>query len=827
MRPFAIAVLASWTGLAWAQEAAPQPAAPPAESSAPAGEPPAETAPDGGATSSPREAGTIPVRERKKPESRPRSDATELDTITVTAEKRATTQRDIPASVGALRGDDLEKMKAQSLSDYLKLIPGVSMADYGNGESIPVIRGIASDTAGIGQQLTALTTGIFVDEMPFSDLFLPGSVPDLNPFDLERVEVLKGPQGTLFGSGALAGAIRYILHKPDHSLWEAKASQTFTQTRFGGTSPTTALALNAPLFGDAIAVRAAGVYRTEHGFYDAVPYNPDGRPDGGNTRDEQDIDRLHQVSGRGLISWHATDRLDVSGFWFGQNNDTTDEGWADNPTTPTRGITPFAAPTLSRFGGGNATATYDFDALRLTYSANYLQKHTQHNSRNEPATQQTAGQRQNAWYNYFSGRVTGYTHELRVSPAAGNTSDWDWLGGVAYFKYHQGFFQFTPVPGTVDQPVYRDPPHQASDVSRADRQTSYLFAVVNGLAEESALFGEATRHFGEHFEATLGARAFKTDLLTHAYLTGAQIEALTTSTEARDTEDAREQGINPKVSLRYVHDSHIQAYVLAAKGFQFGGFQLNPELIGVSQNAQAQGFAFGPYKSSKLWNYELGVRTEWLDRRLRFDTTFFYLDWRDLQLQLAIPINAIPLPFPEATGLPKNVSEGVIVNVGRAHSAGVEMQLQVIPFDGATWTSSAAWMNAMTDVEFDSANSEGPVPAGTRLPGSPHFQWSNVAGYEHSLPFFERWVAGPVLTHAHIGTSPNGIRSSGEVGGYDTFDARIAFAEPSSRYQPELSIGMNNLTDVRGIAGSYIASPIFQYYFIAPRTTVLSLSLKY
>lgn len=773
---------------------------------------------------------TIPVQTiRKEEPAEPGREATaesgtRLDTIEVTASKRVKSQRDIPGSVGAIRGQDLEKIRAQGMEDYVKLIPGVYLADFGTGAQIPVIRGIAASTNVIGS-FTGLTTGIFLDDMPFNDLFLPLSVPDLNPFDLERVEVLKGPQGTLFGSGALAGAVRYIVQKPNLSVWQAKASATVTQTKFAeDLSKVGAAAVNVPLFGDTAALRLVGVYRKDAGLYDALP-------NGGNTRDEKDINRLDQITGRVIGRWDVTDALKVSALYFRQATDQPDRGHANQPERPERNDIPFPSPFETGFGGGNLSADYDLDWSRLLYSANVLDKDVYSRGQNEPALPDQLGNQQDAsWYALITGTVKGSTHELRLSsPEGGDDSDWEWLVGAAYMNYVQDFFQFSPNPGPAGQGYYANPPENPEDVAPADRPTSFLWATIDGDGTETALFGEATRRLGEHWEATLGARAFNTKLISEAVFTGEQIVLLGDGeTEQRDRYLVKERGINPKVSLRYLHDRNIQAYVLMSKGFQFGGFQITPSIGGIEQASENEGFTFGPYKSSTLWNYEAGLRTEWLDRRLRFDLTAFYLDWTDLQLTIQVPINPVPIPAPPGSGIPQDVSLEVIANVGAAHSEGLEASLEVLPFTGAKFTSSAAWINAVTDVPFDEKNDDGPVPAGTRLPGAPRFQWVNVLAYEHALPYFTSWIGDFALTHVHVGTSPDSIRRTLDVGGYDTLDVRLNLARPGAPLLPEIGLGVNNLTDVRGLAAFDTDGSAYNaFYLVRPRTTLLTLAWNF
>ena len=766
----------------------------------------------------------VPVavaEEPEEPEEPVAPGATRLEDIQITASKRLKAQRDLPGSVGALRGEQLEELRAQGMADYMKLIPGVSLigSDYDTGSQIIIIRGIASSLD--GGQFTGQTTGIYVDEMPFSDLFWPQSVPDLNPFDLERVEVLKGPQGTLFGSGALAGAVRYVLKKPSLGIWQTKASGTVMQSKFSeGLSRVGALAQNVPL-GDTAALRVAGVYRKEPGMLDVLPA-------GSHERYEQDANKIDQFTGRILGSWQATDALKISGFGFGQQTDVADLSSSRNRDRPERNNQPFAGPSDGSFGGANLGAEYDFDATQLLYTGTHLRKETY--SRGYAGRllgDAFATQDDNHWYNLLIGDVTGSTHEVRWSSK--DAANWEWLVGAAHMNYVQRVFQFTPNPGPPDSGYYANPPENPEDVPPADRSSSFLWAVIDGDGTEQALFGEATRRLGEHWEVTLGGRQFKTEMIADTVLAGAQINALFPGeTERRDHYETRAEGFNPKFALRYLHDNNIQALLLVAKGFQFGGFQLNPPALNFQQAAQDAGFNFGPYDSSTLWNYELSLRTEWLDRRLRFDTTLFYMDWTDLQLTVQLPANPVPLPVPPGSGLPEDVPFAVIVNVGAAHTEGLEMALEVLPFEGATFTSSAAWVSALTDEAFDHDHPDGPVPAGRRLPGSPRFQWANQFSYAFQVPYTERWRSTFALTHSHIGSYPNSIRPTYDSGGYDTLDARVNFgAEGAAAWIPEVTLGMLNITDVRGVSIGDETSTDGAYIFVKPRTTMLSLAWQY
>lgn len=751
----------------------------------------------------------IPVTGEETPAEPPEAPQV-LEKLVVTATKRAEYERDIPESVGAISGRTLEESRAQSLKDYVKLVPGVSYNDQGTDASVPIIRGIATE---IGFGTTSQTSGIYLDDMPFADLFVPLSLPDLNPFDLDRVEVLKGPQGTLFGAGALSGAVRYITHKPDKGLWEAKLMETTSETQLSdGRTQVLAGAANIPLT-SAAALRFVGVKRGTAGLYDMSASDSTGTA----LRDDPDADQADHFSGRALASWTPSARLGLSAMYFGQRTKLDDSTMADQRGGPTSAISPFASPREYEFSGGNVLATYDFDRVQLLSSSNVLEKHN-HILNHAEWFFGLQDQNQNEWYDLAISDVSGVTQELRLASLP-DASGWPvkWLIGASYMRYANDYFQYEPNPGPRGTP----PPDKPGDLSTTERAQSFLFAVIDSVGTEQAMFGQATLTVSDKWEFTAGLRGYKTGLVADTVLSGSQVVALTQQTEVRDHFEPTSRGINPKLGVRYLVSDDVSLYALAAKGFQFGGVQVNPSTPTLEQSANQAGFEFGPYDSSTLWSYEGGIRTTWLDDRVQFDAGAFRLDWTDLQVTVRVPISGTSGTF------------GLIANVGEAHSDGLEATFRAIPYKGLTFQSNATWIRAVTDVQFDEGNPAGPVPAGTRLPGTPRFQYSNVLSYETSVPYLDEWTIGPVVTHLHVGTSPDALRATGAIGGFDSFDARLAVSNHHSELLPELCVGVTNATDTRAVTyHSRLTSlttgdPFDFYHFIEPRTVFVSLSLRY
>ncbi len=733
-----------------------------------------------------------------------------LEEIVVTASKRETSARDIAGSVGAVGGDQLEQLHAAGMEDYLKLVPGVTLAEQGIDNSIPIIRGIATGTT---TEFTALTTGIYLDDMPFQDLFSPLSIPNLNPFDLERVEVLKGPQGTLFGSGALAGAVRYIVRKPVLEEFQAKLQYSYSDVSEGSPGSSLGGAVNLPL-GQAFALRGVALRRHHGGIYDVVVADQSGSI----IRDDRDADRSDQDSWRLLGTWQPSDRLSLSALHFAQESEQDDYfAFANQRQRPARDEQPTASPRESRFGGTNLSGTYRADRFDLLYSGNLLDKQTWQTLYQEGALG-LGNQSQTKAPNTIAGWVDGTTHELRLSSPAGGGGSWTWLAGISRLDYSQFIFQYF----TVAQTVVGDyvPPRRPSDVSEAEKVSSQLYATIDSRAYENALFGEATRLFGEHWELTLGLRAYQTDLASDTVLSGAQIVALVQQDEYRQSHQLDSRGINPKLSLRYLFSEQMQFYALAAKGFQFGGIQLNPDTDSFVLAAEQNGYQFEPYDSSTLWNYEIGLRSEWLDRRLRFDATLFYMDWTDLQLTVAVPVTP-------GTPLTPPLTFGLIENVGKAHSQGIELAIDALPWPFLQITSSLSWIEAETDVVFDEGNEDGGVPPGAQLPGAAKLQLSNVLALNLDLPWFEGWQGRLSLTHTHQGEAPDQIRPIDSVGGYDSLDVQAALLPPGHGLWPRLTLALRNLSDERGVSAQAGTDSYRAYSFIQPRTLSLSVDFEF
>jgi iron complex outermembrane receptor protein len=710
-----------------------------------------------------------------------------IEEVIVTANKRSESIREIAGSVGAVRGDDLEKQNMKDLEGFLKLIPGVSLNKQDAGSSSPSIRGIASDTRlGIAQA----PTGIYIDEVPFTGPYASFHTVDINPFDLQRVEVLKGPQATLYGSNSFAGTIRYILEKPRLGAWEAKISYDRVSISEGADGASTQAALNIPL-GEEFALRIAGVTRTTPGYIDDLSVGK-GVEDA-NSGDQQQV--------RALAQWSpAAVPLQLNIAYIKQDSQQDDAGFADQKERLERRNTPTPNVIVNGFELLNLTGNYDLPWASLSSSSALLKKELTSESDGARALG-TADQNTTVTKIPASSAEESFSQEIKLSSLDDNDSAWRWLVGLWFTKYDNDFYLGIHQEATVAGQLITFP-DALPIIESSDVYNQYM----TSTGDEKAIFGELGVTFWERWTATLGARVYKTVLESESHLNG----SLTLVATGQPTNDSlatlAEEGVSPKASLKYEHSESFSVYGLVSRGFRFGGNQfIKPPIIFNSDDSIPES-----YRSDELWNYEVGVRTQWFDQALTLDATAFYSEWTDVQIQRAA-----------VKGLFNYVD-----NVGGAESKGLEVAIFLAPFantflDGLTLSSTAAYIQAVTTVDFPAGQET--VASGARLPGTPEYQIANVLSYTRQIGSARTNIS---LTHSHVDTSPVNIFNTEQAGGYDLIDLGVQLELPEITGSPTVFVGVKNVFDKYELAGATAdpAQSYTDYHFIRPRALEISIS---
>jgi iron complex outermembrane receptor protein len=709
------------------------------------------------------------------------SDNAGLDEVIVTATKESEPARSIAGSVTVLSGQELDAIGAQSFADYLTHVPGVVFNETEPGLSSVTIRGVSTTTF---LDLSQGTTAYFLNDVPLTD---PGStlaIADIDTFDVNNVSVLRGPQGTLFGSASLGGAINYEAAPPDLTKFEGRVQGTVAGASVGAGSQSEKVMLNVPLVENQLAIRGVFVYRDDGGYIDNI-----------GTGAKNSNETLVR-GGRIELLWEPTDGTQVNYLFLKQTEDTRDYGYQEPAIAgPLEKKTAIPEPFDFDTTINNLRLDQDVGFATLTATAAYHQKSQLHFADLTAALgglfdDQLApvSVRQDASAN-------GTTFELRLASKPGGR--FDYLVGLFHDLTLESFSDIFAVPGAEQYTTTTfDPIFGAGFGQRATMGNIFFAQAVNSRYEEEAIFGEASFHFNDEWKITLGGREFDTKD-TVAISSFGLLQFLGTQTLNFNYESPeRATGFTPKASITWNPTSNIMAYVLASKGFRFGGPNVNPP------DPKAP---FPPtFAPDTLWNYEIGTHSDWFDRTLQIDADVFYIDWRNIQVSLS-----------SASGLTYDT------NFGKATNYGFEGTTRWKPVGGLTVQGNVTYLDATLSqaVQFGATDE----PAGTPLPGASKWNLGTTVRYD--------WLDLPLqpavqLSDQFISTALAGYGFVEPVtqGNYNLLNARA-----SGRYdRVEATVFCNNIADKRGVsAASYgIGSP-FTQYIVRPRTYGLTLDYRF
>lgn len=660
--------------------------------------------------------------------------AAEGNVIIVTATKRDTTIQDVPFSINAQTQEDIQRSGAASLEDLSRNVAGLTIQNLGPGQSQVSVRGISAgqvvrDQPGVKEQV-----GVYLDETVISlSLF----TPDIDLYDLNRVETLRGPQGTLFGSGSVGGTIRYITNQPKLGVTEGLAEANLNVIDGGNMGGHIKGAVNVPL-GDNAAVRAVGYYTRYAGFVDA-------RGPGGG----ENVNDGERYGGRIALTFEPSDNLSITPRFIyqkitanGFNRQETYNLFA-NPFTTTRPAVQLGQREqflLLPEAFEDETMIADLtikvglsDNLELTSVSSYINRDilvSRDASALTGSVSVDLGYPEAAVLLPSNLRDTTdlgtFTQELRLS------SDYDgpfqWLLGAFYSDVQRDYRQRLPTPG-----------YDAFTDATLGAGTSA--AVANGFPANSpfnsdlpfdikqfAIFGEASYDITENLTFTAGGRYYDFEE-TRVITTG----GLFANGDAGVVDETASDGFTPRFLLSYKVSPDVTINAQASQGFRLGGVNdpLNTPLCNAQDLALFGGFQ--DYDDETLWNYELGVKTQ--GRGFTFNAAAFYNDISNLQVTLDAG----------------SCSSRIVFNVPEAHVAGIEAELGLSPMLGLNLSLSGSVLES----EFDSTLPGALAPAtgirnGNRLPSVPEFQLSANSSYEWDLGTSAMaFVAG---SFQHVGT---------------------------------------------------------------------------
>jgi iron complex outermembrane receptor protein len=703
------------------------------------------------------------IEESKKPADS--NTGEKLEEIIVTATKRQMNLQDVPFGISALTAGDLERNGASGAEDYLAEVPGVHYTALGRGRSPIVIRGVSTEGSNLNNLQNTIET--YVDDLPTLNRFSAWTNTDLNTFDIERVEVLRGPQGTLFGSGAIGGAIRIITNKPDLSRSSGKIEAGLGSTDRGEVGENVSGVINLPIVPDRLGVRGVGYVRHDAGYVDNV------------RRDEADVDGGRTSGGRLMVAYAPADRLNLR-LSVTHEHDIVDDSPKAFPQA--QGANAYrwdgAIPERSdiKLSVFNLVGEYDFGAATLTSSTTYGVRHsffhtdfirllsTIFNVGIDPDGS-------DAWIKHDTDT---FAQELRLTSK--REGPLEWTGGAFFMRQHVELRQVASL-SALPTLVFND------------------YVPIN--SKEKAVFGEVTYSLSKKFSITAGARWFdNTFVLANGTVAGA---AGVFDTPDFAPVETGASAVTPKLSMSFHPTDRTHFYATAAKGYRVGQTNFNAGLN--------QGIPKG-FEPDSLWNYEVGMKSRWLDNRLKTNLAAFYIDWSNIQLQRFIT-------------LPNGQQVNPIVNAGQAAIKGAEAELAFGVADGWEIGSSLTYTHA----RLDSVLSGVPLTPGSTLPGSPDFSASSYVQFTtESLPAH---ASGYVrLAHRYVGKVFGDINNSDLVASdtYNVFDVRTGIY--LGRY--EFALYGDNLANSDAAVTRQSVGDIVPYAIrLRPRTIGLTLRAQF
>lgn len=674
------------------------------------------------------------------------------DEIVVTAQKRTQTLIDVAQSVSVVSGATLEQQGATNFSDYLKNVPSLQLVQGTPGQGRLVLRGI--NTGGV-----ASTVAVYVDETPFgsSTALANGAelAGDFDTFDVARIEVLRGPQGTLYGASSLGGLLKFVTNEPSAAGFEGKALGGVEFTDGGDASYRGAAMVNVPL-GETLAFRASGSYRKQGGYIDSVGTA------GSNVR--SNTNDFESYGGRASLLWKPDASLSVRLGALLQNLYVDGSSFVEaDPATLKPlygGLT--QSEYLPQFSNikyrlYNGTIEYDFGPATLTSATSYAQQLQSFRADYTANLSAALG----GPYVYFDQLTENrkWTQELRLASNGGDFIEW-LIGGY-----------YTREKARINQNLKTAVPGTPGTLTPIDLPFDYAVYDLASRYEEIAGFANATLHLAPWFDIDLGGRyshnSQRADQVTDGVLLGAStIEGI------RSSDNVFTWSVAPKVKF----GTRASLYGRIAKGYRPGGPNVIP--------AGAPPGTPTTFEPDTVTSYEIGFKGDTADRTASIEAAIYHIDWNNIQL--AAVVNGF----------------GVNANGAGAEVDGAEITATLRPVRGLATSINLAINDAKLSGDTD------PVVVaavkGDPLPFTPKYAVSVNADYQ--------WDLGGDVTASVGGSIRSLSRQSGnfdpayraihghfpKVRAYEVIDLRAGVA--FGRYA--INVYVNNVGNSRGITAT-------------------------
>lgn len=590
-----------------------------------------------------------------------------LDPVTVTAQKQEEDVQKVPMSLSVFTNDQIEETGARNSREILKYAPNVYVKDSGSyfQTTIRGVSGLATSTHS--------AAGYYVDDISLPTVFMQN--PDL--LDIERVEVLKGPQGTLYGRNSESGIINIVTRQPGNELRARIFNETSVYDTNHGFGPGNKVGMNisGPVVEDTLYAGFAGTWNYNQGFVK-------------NDYDNDDkARRTNTLNGRGTLRWTPTEAWDISliadasdsrdKFAYGRYRDGAYKSKRNHTDMDSRHYRDWNS------NGQSLRAKYsgsDFDFVSITGRRSYDEDAVNDMDITAyPTFQGTIREKERFW-----------SQEFRLSSPAKTESPFKWLTGVYFFREDLDLY--------YSQDVNMSAPYPLSYMDSRD---------TNIDMKGWAFFGQGAYTLFDRLHLTAGLR------YDHSRMSGRQsyVNGMM-NTESSYSHSAKEDEVLPKFSAAFDITTEIMTYATVSKGYLSGGYDY-------ASGTSRESFSYKPEYS---WNYEWGLKTSWLDNRLTANLALFYIDMEDKQV----------------SEMDAKTFTMLMSNAGKAHSYGLEFELAARPLPGLDLFAGFGLTKAKID-EWEAFDGVSMYDyAGNKLPNVPETSYNVGAQYRHESGIWGR-----------------------------------------------------------------------------------------
>jgi outer membrane receptor protein involved in Fe transport len=655
------------------------------------------------------------------------SAAPDLEEIVVTATRRQESIDKVPVSITAFSQEKMDEQGVKSIEDVAKFTPGLTFAPSGDGLTNSIaIRGVAS---GVG----ASTTGIYIDDTPIqvrsgTGIVTQNSYPQI--FDLDRVEVLRGPQGTLFGTGSMGGTIRFITPEPDLHNYSVYSRAEVSSTKSGDPSYETGAAVGGPIVDGKLGFRVSAFFQDQGGFINREPFYGTSVTDKGMNYD-------YTTVARAALKFAPSDSLTITPSVYYQKKRTQDNYFWVSLSNPSasdfnNGYTQ-AEPVVDKFVLPALNVHWRLDGMELISNTSFFYRDLTRVS-----------DYSNFIWNVFAGSPTptdplpGYratsddavrqnslTQEVRLQSSTPD-SRLQWVAGALFQSSRLYTNQYVNDPQLSDltQALYGAP---VEDVLGEGLIGGRYSGKIDQWAtdRQSALFGQVDYAITSQLKGTLGVRVARTTLDYNRVYWGPLLCTLCNGAlEHTGGSTPATTPVTPRIELSYQPDDRNLYYVSASKGSRVGGVN-NPSIATGSAGCPTGLQPPATYRPDNLWSYEIGAKSQFADGHLRTQVSVYYIDWRDIQ---------------EPVSSNTCVTAAYKDNLGRAKIKGFDVAAEWRVIKGLSLSVTGGYSDAKyAQDSFAPADANGNRPIiaadGDSLGVSP---WNAVASGQYEFNTFQR-----------------------------------------------------------------------------------------